>query len=173
MVRLALIPHPDLPAPDLRIAVEIARPNPRTLQLTYTAAGDIRALAIPFTTTPARTDELWRHTCFEAFLRAANTDAYFEFNFAPSTQWAAYQFSGYREGIAPADIAAPAIAVKAAADTFQLTVTLDLPSPSPWRLGLSAVVEEASGRKSYWALVHPDGRPDFHHAAGLAYDLIP
>ena len=56
---------------------------------------------------------------------------------------------------------------------LELAVTLDLPDDGPWRLGLSAVIEETAGRKSYWALAHPGGRPDFHHAAGLAYDLAP
>ncbi len=31
-----------------------------------------------------------------------------------------------------------------------------------WQLGLSAVLEEKDGTKSYWALAHPDGKPDFH-----------
>jgi hypothetical protein len=31
-------------------------------------------------------------------------------------------------------------------------------------LGLSAVLEEQDGTKSYWALAHPPGgKPDFHH----------
>jgi hypothetical protein len=29
-------------------------------------------------------------------------------------------------------------------------------------LGLTAVVEEENRRKSYWALKHPDGHPNFH-----------
>ena len=41
------------------------------------------------------------------------------------------------------------------------------PSPSPparaGQLGLSAVLEEKDGTKSYWALAHPRGdKPDFH-----------
>jgi hypothetical protein len=32
------------------------------------------------------------------------------------------------------------------------------------RVGLAAVVEETSGHRSYWALAHPPGKPDFHHA---------
>ena len=32
-----------------------------------------------------------------------------------------------------------------------------------WELGLSAVLEEKDGTKSYWALAHPDPeKPDFH-----------
>ncbi len=29
---------------------------------------------------------------------------------------------------------------------------------------LSAVIETKNGTKSYWALAHPPGKPDFHHA---------
>src|SRR3546814_3736372 len=31
------------------------------------------------------------------------------------------------------------------------------------KLALSAVIEELDGTKSYWALAHPPGKPDFHH----------
>ena len=40
--------------------------------------------------------------------------------------------------------------------------------PKPWSLGLSAILEEADGTISYWALAHPPGRPDFHHPDCLA-----
>jgi hypothetical protein len=33
-----------------------------------------------------------------------------------------------------------------------------------WRIGLAAVIEDTSGHKSYWALVHPPGKADFHHS---------
>ena len=62
-------------------------------------------------------------------------------------------------------------------DRFDLRVSLDLgplatlPRDAVWRIGLAAVIEETSGRKSYWALAHPPGRPDFHHAHGFAYEL--
>jgi hypothetical protein len=48
--------------------------------------------SVPAAVAAARTDELWRHTCFEAFVRTSPAPAYYEFNFAPSTQWAAYRF---------------------------------------------------------------------------------
>jgi hypothetical protein len=32
-----------------------------------------------------------------------------------------------------------------------------------WIGGVAAVIEEADGAKSYWALAHPPGKPDFHH----------
>jgi hypothetical protein len=33
-----------------------------------------------------------------------------------------------------------------------------------WRLGLTVVVEAVDGSKSFWALEHPAGPPDFHNA---------
>ena len=36
-----------------------------------------------------------------------------------------------------------------------------------------AVIEEKDGTKSYWALAHPPGEPDFHHPDCFALDLPP
>ena len=38
----------------------------------------------------------------------------------------------------------------------------DLPD-EPFDLGLTAVIEEVDGTKSYWALAHAPGPPDFHN----------
>jgi hypothetical protein len=69
--------------------------------------------------------------------------------------------------------AAPRIAVHIAAATFELDATLDLASlpAAAWALGLTAVIEETNGRKSYWALKHPPGKPDFHHADCFAAQI--
>ena len=40
------------------------------------------------------------------------------------------------------------------------------------RLGLSVVIEQADGSIAYWALAHPPGRPDFHHADCLACEVM-
>ena len=39
------------------------------------------------------------------------------------------------------------------------------------KLALSAVIEELDGTKSYWALAHPPGKPDFHHPDCFALTL--
>ena len=46
-------------------------------------------------------------------------------------------------------------------------------SQAPLRLGLSAVIEASDATLSYWALHHPPGKPDFHHADGRALLLEP
>jgi hypothetical protein len=168
---LILTPHPDLPpGPVSTIEVKVQRDRD-TLTLRFALTGAIADLAIPPPANATRTDDLWRHTCFEAFLQPAPGDAYFEFNFAPSTQWAAYAFASYREGMTPADIPPPVIQTHATAATLDLTVTLTQLPPGPCRLALAAVIETKSGAKSYWALAHPPGKPDFHHRTGFAYDL--
>jgi hypothetical protein len=156
-----------------KIEAEIARPRPASLILSYVISGRISGLRLPPVVTAARTDELWRHTCFEAFVRSSSGPGYYEFNFSPSTQWAAYQFGGYRSGMRVAtEIGAPRIEVRSSAETYTLQAALEFDGlSSPLHLGLSAVLEETNGRKSYWALAHPPGKADFHHADCFALEL--
>lgn len=159
------------------IEVEAVRPAPGRLHLRYRVTGDSGGLVLPPAAEPARADGLWQHTCFEVFLRTAPNGAYVELNLAPSRLWAAYRFDGYREGQRPAEIAAPQIEVAAESDSYTLQADLvldalpELPAAAPWQLGLSAVIEEAGGRISYWALAHPPGKPDFHHSDCFALEL--
>jgi len=151
-----------------RIDVTIAMAPGGTLTLSYSASGTISGVRLPDAAAPERTDGLWQHSCFEAFLRGG--EDYAEYNFSPSTQWAAYRFDGYRAGMRDADIAGPEIETTIAPERFDLRVAIDLPAGAT-RLGLAAVIEESPGRKSYWALAHPPGPPDFHHIDCFALDL--
>jgi hypothetical protein len=162
------------------IEVEVAHLRSDSLTLSYAVTGKMSDVATPAVRAPTRADELWRHTCFEAFLQASNGPEYYEFNFAPSTQWAAYRFTSYRAGMTPAaEFTAAKIDVRSGSDSFTLRTTLELGHLSslarvtPWRLGLSAVIEETSGHKSYWALAHPPGQPDFHHTTCFVHEFSP
>jgi hypothetical protein len=173
-MRLQLSPHPDVPGNAVsQVACDVSLRGD-DLTFGYLATGRIADLAVPSTSTSARADELWRHTCFEAFVRPEGGQGYVELNFAPSTQWAAYRFIGYRAGMTPADVGGPRIEVASDAERLAVTVSLSRSSlpPGPCRLSLSAVIEERTGARSYWALAHPSGRPDFHHDAGFA-SLLP
>jgi len=156
------------------------RRGPGNLVLRYAVAGKISALRMPEVTASTRADELWKHTCFEAFVRAPSSNAYYEFNFAPSTQWAAYGFSEYRSGMHVAkEVKAPFIEVQSSEGRYTLQVSLDLerlpdlPKDAIWRVGLAAVIEEKLGTVSYWALTHPPGKPDFHQYDCFALELPP
>jgi hypothetical protein len=179
LTRRALKLHPDSRSAAVRqVEAEVARPQPGVLMLRYVVRGDVGKLALPPAAAPARTDELWRHTCFEAFLRPGVDEAYYELNFAPSTQWAAYRFDRYRAGMrAASELGAPQIEVERVGERFTLQVTLrwdqssELGAGATWRIGLSAVLEQADGSRSYWALAHPPGKPDFHDADCFALQL--
>jgi hypothetical protein len=162
-----------------RVEVAVARPRADRLVLYYTVTGKISDVRMPPVVPATRTDDLWQHTCFEAFVRASSGPAYYEFNFAPSTQWAAYRFSGYRSGMRAAEIRAPQIEVRSGPDSYTLQAALeldrapDLSREVSWHLGLSALLEETSGDMSYWALAHPPGKPDFHHADSFTLEFSP
>lgn len=180
-MRQSLRLHPDsLCVAAAHIEVGIARPRDDSLVLSYTVTGNMSDVRMPPVMAPARSGELWRHTCFEAFVRASSGAEYYEFNFAPSTLWAAYRFSSYRSGMCvAAEISAPPIEVRSSSDCYTLQASLELnrlsglPRQALWRLGLSALIEDRGGRKSYWALAHPPGKPDFHHPDCFAHEFSP
>jgi len=171
----ALLRHPASPCAAIeRIEAEVVR-SAGTLLLTFTAHGDIASVSWPESRPPTREDGLWKHTCFEAFVQAPPASAYCELNLSPSSQWAAYRFDAYRQGMAPLSGATPPrIETLVEPRRYQLRAAIDLDAaawpPGAWRLGLSAVIEEAGGALSYWALAHPSAKPDFHNPAGFVYE---
>jgi hypothetical protein len=60
---------------------------------------------------------------------------------------------------------ATAYALNAISDTSDIAFAADC------TVGISAVIEEQDGTKSYWALAHPPGAPDFHHPTCFAATL--
>jgi hypothetical protein len=147
-----------------------------TLLATYRIPGDTSAILFPSRGGPRFEDNLWQHTCFEAFVRPTGSREYLEFNFSPSEAWAAYHLDGYREGLRRASVGVRKIVVTAWKKRFELLVRFDVPTewaPFDWQLNLSAVLEEKDGTRSYWALAHPPGDPDFHDPDCFVLDLPP
>ena len=149
---------------------------------------DMSRVRVPALRSPRQVYELWKHTCFEAFIAPvpapASTPAvagYCELNFAPSREWAAYGFNDYRQGMTPLGVAAPDIRVEQTPERLQLDVRVDgksalaaakLDAASPkFRIALTAILEDEHGTISYWALKHAPARPDFHHPAGFILEV--
>lgn len=134
----------------------------------FVADCHLDSLNLPGPLEPERADGLWQSTCFEAFIGDGH---YSEFNFSPSYQWAAYDFEDYRTGMAARNLTRdPEIGIDAGEEYFALEATIDLDGLEG-KLALCAVIEELDGTKSYWALAHPPGKPDFHHPACFAASL--
>ena len=182
--------HPSTPcAAVYQFSVRVWREGSK-LALQYRLEGDINALEIPPTAPAQRADGLWQTTCCELFIKGSlQTDSvfktesvlgggYYEFNFSPSTAWAAYAFSAYRQGMVSTDLAEPVtIAVRQTAAWLELEAVVNMDGlamiqeGAKLHLGLSAVIQQKSGDVSYWAFAHPAGKPDFHHPDGFACEL--
>lgn len=176
--RMLLIAHPYTPGDRVwSIGAEVQLEPPATLVCRYSLMGEVARLRIPPARAGRHADGLWQHTCFEVFA-AGDSPGYYEFNFSPSLEWAAYRFTDYRDGMAPANLArAPGLQARKTPERLDLTATVHLEgiaelARSPLlRLALTAVVEDDNGSLSYWALGHPPGSPDFHHPEGFALEL--
>jgi len=162
MTRYSLTPHPDHPPLAVRgVTVDVLARGGGDVVLSYTVDG-AEAVSWPERTSPARADELWRTTCFELFLMFDDEEHYVEFNFSPSTQWAAYAFDGYRDGMA--DLSRDIVPhVERLADGVEVDCDLGGLPHGELLISLTAVIEETGGRRSFWALQHSPGAPDFHH----------
>jgi hypothetical protein len=172
--------HPSIPTETVRaIAVCVRRTARPELQMTFRIEGEIARLRIPPRGVVRIGKDLWRHTCFEAFIAIEGEAAYHEFNFAPSGEWAAYESRGYRDGHPVAnETLTPRIAVRSTNGRLELDASVrldflsDVHARAPLRVGLSAVIEASDGI-SYWALRHPRDKPDFHDAEAFALRLEP
>ncbi|MBL8202079.1 MAG: DOMON-like domain-containing protein [Chromatiales bacterium] len=181
---MQLQPHPESAAGPVRQVEATAAYGPDgALQLTWRLVADLARLRVPPATTPARADELWQHTCFEAFVADPHSAGYLELNFSPSGEWAAYGFRSYRTGMAPLPLRNdPRARWQRMGDELTLLVDFrmdDLPGPPgprppiPLRVALAAVIEDDAGTLGYWALHHPEGKPDFHHAESFVLQVDP
>jgi hypothetical protein len=171
-VSINLVCHPQTPSEAIDgIEVVVGGAPGDSLTLAFIMDGDLASLRIPEPRSSQQAGGLWMHTCFEVFVMAADGPGYREFNFSPSREWAVYAFRNYRDRWGLEIDQAPGIVVRRSRNRLELDVRIChdfMPQGSPLRLGLSAVVEDAGGELSYWALRHPSGKPDFHHTEAFA-----
>jgi hypothetical protein len=165
----ALVCHPQTPCIAVRnIEAQVERTPQGRLEIGYRIEGDLERVRIPSPRAAAPGERLWQHTCCELFVARHGARAYHEFNFSPSGAWAAYAFSAYRQGVA-FEVDDPRISVRRAPGMLELHANLQ--QAGKLRLGLSVVIEDDSGKLSYWALSHPAGKPDFHHPEAFALEI--
>ena len=135
-----------------------------------------QALIVPAFAGRGRADELWKTTCFELFLRSDGQDGYVELNLSPSERWAAYDFSAYRAGMTQRPASRePDCTMRLGSNfaIFDAAIPRDVLPALPAAANFACVLEEAGGALSYWALEHPETKPDFHSPACFAAVLAP
>jgi len=180
-VRALLRTHPDTPGEAVcSVAAGVHLTTGSSLACRYSLQGELARVRVPDARAGQRADGLWKHTCCEAFVAVPGAPGYYEFNFSPALDWAAYRFEDYRAGMTAAPLSqAPGLVVRRTARELELSATVHFAGLAPLlaaralRVALAVVIEEDSGRHSYWALQHAPGNPDFHHPDGFALELHP
>ena len=177
-MQLNLVPHPATPPSGAEFKVWVNVDHAGSLGATastnfwFGIGAPAGRFVIPEAVeAPGRAENLWERTCFEAFLRCQTGPGYREWNFAPSGDWAAYDFTSYRDGRSDAEVAAPYVRVEDNMTWWALGATIAVDAESAWQLGLSVILEQTCGTKSYWAIAHSQGKPDFHDPACFAVHL--
>jgi hypothetical protein len=174
----ALTAHPSTPNDAVRnLGVRARAEKYDLLVFHFSLAADMSRLRVPPTGEGRPADSLWKHTCFEAFVAAADMPGYQEFNFAPSRDWAIYRFSAYREGMSRIETTVPEISVRRCDGGLELESALrlahlpELRDARHLRIAMAAVIEDAAGGLSYWGLRHAPGKPDFHNPTGFTLEI--
>lgn len=135
-------------------------------RLEFRLKGPLDQLIIPAKAQASRfRDELWKHTCFEAFFQDEGSGKYWEFNFSPSRDWAIYRFQDYRQRIGNPDLEKIELIIQQERYPNDLVMKIDIKPMELFSIGgvgLTTVLEHKDKKISYWALTHPRPKPDFH-----------
>lgn len=175
-----LRPHPTTPCDAIRrfgVTIDPAR-LPQELEVRFRIEGEMHRLRLPPPGFARRSDGLWQHTCFEAFLRHHAGDGYYEFNFAPSGDWAAYRFVDRRRDRTSPEMPYPPFALERSRDYCELIAFIPMAALPEFtgtdsiRVGLATVVEMEDESISYWALAHRTTTPDFHDPSTFALTVM-
>ena len=167
-MRFSLMPFPAQDIPDITIGGKVNRQK-NILSIHYSVTGKIGKIFLPSPIAhPARKDGLWRTTCFEFFLAVKDSPQYWEFNMSPSGDWNAYVMDGYRQVNMRRETRIQQLQFKVQKDVecFLLEASIGLnpifTEDTSIEAGIASVIQADDGRESYWALIHPRPKADFH-----------
>ena len=171
MPEFSLHPFPGQDSGGVRIQGGIERTD-QTLVLSFLLQGNLDDLVLPAASGWTRCDNLWQSTCLEMFWAEEGRKSYWELNLAPTGGWNVYAFTDYRTGMRQEErIAEPRIAINRTAESFAVRAELEIgklqAGNAPLRIGVSGVLQHRDTRLSYWALAHPEEKPDFHAPQGF------
>jgi hypothetical protein len=169
-----LVSHPDHPPASVsQVEARVIGQDANWLRVRWRIEGS-KQLVVPAFAGKGRAEGLWQTTCFEVFLKPVGGESYVEINLSPSERWNAYDFEKYREGMGERPIPRePECTLRQGSSfaIFDAAIPIAALPKGDCAMGLSAVIEEQGGVKSYWALAHPEGKPDFHAPACFASTL--
>ena len=155
-------------SPQVTISGIVSRQR-NNFSISYMVAGNIEEIFFPsLVVNPTRQDNLWKTTCFEFFIAAKDSPAYWEFNLSPSGEWNVYIMDAYRQVNMREETRFSKLEfrVQEDAECFSLEHELNLNSiileETSVQVGIASVITANTGQLSYWALTHPHVEADFH-----------
>ncbi len=111
-----------------------------------------------------RFHELWKQTCFEAFVQPVGDSKYFEINLNTHKAWNVYEFENYREPQPPVECAAAdVIDVQIKEDFLRARIKFNKMEFKKLKVSLCAVLNLKETGTTYWSFQHVDAKPNFHH----------
>jgi hypothetical protein len=113
-------------------------------------------------TSPARSHELWKFTCFEVFWARPQESSYWELNFNFKGQWNLYHFNSYRQPSPPEEnfgFEFVRFEFKNSKLSFRLRPLIRI---EEYEISLASIVKFKSHKTEYFATEHCGDKPDFH-----------
>ncbi len=177
MAKFSLIPFDKLKAPDILIEVEINQ-NEESFFISYRINLGLENVDLGSPSpNKNRLLKLWEKTCFELFIKNEN-DSYLEFNFSPNFEWNCFYFNKKGDQLMPLNqMQMPKLDILLSNDHYLLFADIKkgqfpenfLSKNQQNHVGISCVIKDKNEKLSYWALVHCDTRPNFHHFDSFIY----
>lgn len=173
----SLVPFRDPNLPDIQISGSVNRHNGR-LNLQYIVTGATGMISLPpKSSSPARKDGLWVTTCFEFFLALPSDPQYWEGNISPSGDWNVYHMDAYRRVGFREEAFIPRLPVEVRNEAGDVTLSVEM-DLSPFvsetqrlQVGIACIIQNNNHHATFWALVHPESKPDFHLRESFILEL--
>lgn len=169
------------PALQLQGTLRIEEHRRLVLQFQWNPEFPLRGIPRSTSTPGGRSHDLWKTTCFEAFVllpapappsASTSEGAYLEINVAPDGRWNAYAFEQYRTPAPPRE--APdwkLLELACRPGSLRAVLECGPENLKGGRVGITAVIEDETGQLSYWALAHAAAKPDFHDVRSFVLEL--
>jgi len=172
-----LIPYPANNLPKIGIIGELIRSDNRFF-IHYEVSGEIDQILLSAkSSSPSRTDDLWKATCFEFFIAIPNQPEYWEFNMSPSGDWNVYKMDAYRRVGFREETAFTQLpfVFRRTDNELSLDILVDLNSilqpQQAIQVGITAIIQTVDNGESYWALAHLGMQADFHLRENFTLDM--
>lgn len=138
----------------------------KSLQCSYIINGNITNLSLKEGRSAKRKSYLWLDTCFELFLKEENSPVYYEFNFAPNSDYNIFRFTEYRAPLAETNDFSVDSRMEIESENkivFDFTISphMDV-AKKEFTFLVSVILNTNDNKVSLWAVDHADPKPDFH-----------